>query len=51
MPRAVGAVLSAQLASMTELTTTLGTEDLYDLLEIVMVDAANRKTLEDRARE
>jgi hypothetical protein len=28
----------------------LGTEDLYDLLEIVMVDAYNRRKLEEKAR-
>jgi len=28
---------------MTELSTTLGAEDLYDLLEIVSVDAHNRR--------
>jgi hypothetical protein len=43
-------VISAQVASMTELTTTLGTEDLYDLLEIVMIDAYNRRKLEERVR-
>jgi hypothetical protein len=27
-----------------------GTEDLYDLLEIVMVDAFNRRKLEEKAQ-
>ena len=51
VPRAVGVVISSGLASLTELSTTLGTEDLYDLVEIVMVDAHNRRMLEERARD
>ena len=30
---------------MTELTSTLGLEDLYDLLEILAVDAHNDRVL------
>jgi hypothetical protein len=36
---------------MTELSTTLGAEDLYDLVEIVMIDAHNAKIAHDRARK
>jgi len=36
-------VVSSRLASLAELDTVLGYEDLYDLLEIVMVDAYNQR--------
>ncbi|HEX7687347.1 MAG TPA: transcription elongation factor GreA [Burkholderiaceae bacterium] len=45
MPRAIGVVVSSRLASMSELSTTLGTHDLYDLLEILAVDAHNERVL------
>lgn len=34
---------------LIQLQTVLGTEDLYDLLEIMIVDAKNRHILEKRA--
>ena len=40
--RAVGRVLSARMATMRELDEALGTEDLYDLLEVIVVDSYNR---------
>jgi hypothetical protein len=43
VPRAVALVVAARLASLTELGTTLGAEDLYDLLEIMVVDAHNER--------
>jgi hypothetical protein len=33
---------------MVELDTVLGVEDMYDLLEIITVDAINRQMMEDR---
>jgi hypothetical protein len=42
VPRAVGAVVSSRLATMAELDTVLGSEDLYDLLEIACVDSYNQ---------
>jgi hypothetical protein len=38
-------VVSARLASLSELSTTLGVQDLYDLLEIAAVDAHNERVL------
>lgn len=35
-------ILSAGLATMTEMSTSLGTQDLYDLLEVIAVDNHNR---------
>jgi hypothetical protein len=44
-------VISAQLATLSELTSTLGTEDLYDLVEIVIVDAYNQQQAHKAARK
>ena len=41
VPRTIGAVISSKLASLVELDTVLGAEDLYDLLEIIAVDSHN----------
>jgi hypothetical protein len=45
MPPQIGAVISARLASLHELQTDLGTEDLYIMLEILAVDAHNRRIM------
>ena len=37
--------MSSKLATMTELTTTLGAEDLYNLFEIAVVDAHNERVM------
>jgi hypothetical protein len=42
---ACGTVLSSGKASMTELGSSLGVEDLYLLVELVMVDAHNFRVL------
>jgi hypothetical protein len=34
--------VSSKLASLVDLDTVLGTEDLYDLLEILAVDTYNQ---------
>jgi len=43
VPRTVAAVISVKLATLHELDTVYGIEDLYDLLEVMSVDAHNRK--------
>jgi hypothetical protein len=43
VPRTIGAVLSSRLATMAELETLLGMEDVYDLLEIIAIDAHNKR--------
>ena len=50
VPRVVGAVVSSRLASFEALDSTLGTRDLYDLMEIVLVDAYNRRRIEEHHR-
>lgn len=42
---AIGAVISSGKATLVELDTVLGQEDLYDLLEVISVDAHNRRIL------
>ena len=43
--RAIGAVLSSRIASLAELDTVYGTEDVWTLLEIVSIDAHNERVL------
>lgn len=45
MPRAIATVLSTRLATLVELDTVLGVEDVYDLLEVAAVDAFNRRPI------
>ena len=45
MPRILGTVLSRGFATLHELDTIYGTEDLFDLLEIISVDAHNERIL------
>jgi hypothetical protein len=39
----IGAVISSGHARMTELDSALGIEDLYNLLEIIQIDAHNQR--------
>jgi hypothetical protein len=48
VPRTIGSVVSRGLASMHELDTVLGTEDLFDLVEIISVDCHNQNLLNKR---
>ena len=41
MPSTIGMVVSSRLATLHELGTVYGQEDLWDLLEIAMVDNHN----------
>lgn len=38
----IGAVISAGKATLHELDTVYGVEDLYDMLEVIAIDAHNR---------
>jgi len=48
---AIGAVVSGHPEMLNQLDTVLGTEDLYDLVEVLAVDARNRRELEKRAAD
>lgn len=41
MPRNIGTVISSGKATLLELQTVYGAEDLYDLLEVILVDNHN----------
>ena len=45
VPRAVAIIVSSGHASLTELSTTLGLEDLHDLMEIVVIDSHNDRVI------
>jgi hypothetical protein len=46
----VGAVVSSRLATLHELDTVYGTEDLYVLLEIISVDNHNQRVAHEKQR-
>jgi hypothetical protein len=41
-------VVSRKFATLHEMQTVYGSEDLYDFLEIIVVDSANERTLSER---
>ncbi len=43
MPLSIGAVVSSRLATLLELETVYGVEDTYLFLEVLTVDAYNRR--------
>ncbi|OMQ49987.1 transcription elongation factor GreA [Burkholderia pseudomallei] len=43
VPRTIGAVVSRRLATLHELQTVYGQDDLHDLLEIILVDSHNER--------
>ncbi|MFM0507653.1 transcription elongation factor GreA [Paraburkholderia sp. RL17-373-BIF-A] len=45
LPRSIGAVVSRRLATLHELQTVYGAEDLYNLLEVIAVDSHNEREL------
>ena len=42
VPRTIGAVVSSRMATLHELETIYGLEDLYAMLEIIAVDSHNQ---------
>lgn len=42
VPQSIGSVVSRKLASLVELDSVLGVEDLYNLLEIIAIDNHNQ---------
>lgn len=45
MPGIIGTVVSRGMASLHELDTVYGSQDLYDMMEIICVDNANQRIL------
>lgn len=42
MPQVIGTVVSRRLATLHELETVYGSQDLYDLMDIIAVDDYNQ---------
>lgn len=51
VPDAIGTVVSRRFASLHELSTVYGTQDLYDMLEIIAVDNHNQRIINQPARQ
>lgn len=45
VPQAIGAVVSSGKATLHELETVYSEADLYDLLEVIMIDAHNQRIM------
>lgn len=45
VPPTIGAAISADKSLIGPLSSTLGLEDLYDLLEVMEVDAENQRRI------
>ncbi len=43
VPRVIGVLISSRLATLAELDTVLGAEDVQDMLEVLTVDAHNKR--------
>lgn len=50
LPPHIGAVISAKLATLVECDTVYGVEDIYLMLEVLSVDAHNRRAYQDYQR-
>ena len=49
MPRRIALVVSSKMATLAELDSDLGSEDLDDLIEIMAVDSFNERLAAERA--
>jgi hypothetical protein len=50
VPRSIGAVVSRRLATLHELSTIYGQQDLHDLLELIVVDGHNERVAMERRK-
>ena len=51
LPASVGTVISARLATLVECQTVLSIEDVYNLIEVLAVDANNRRVMAERSQK
>ena len=51
VPRTIGAVITSKHATLHELNTVYGMEDLYDLLEIISIDAHNQRVMQEKSEK
>lgn len=49
MPGIIGTIVSRNLATLHELDTVYGTQDMHDMLEIVAVDSYNQRVMQKQA--
>jgi len=47
VPHAIGMVVSRRLATLHELDTVYGAEDMYNMLELLVVDSFNQRVLNE----
>jgi hypothetical protein len=47
VPQTIGIVVSMRLATLHELETVYGIQDVYDMLEICVVDNENKRRVEE----
>lgn len=50
IPRQIGALISSGKATLEECSTVYSVEDVYLMLEVVAVDAHNRKMADEHAK-
>lgn len=50
VPLPIATIISSGKASLYELSTSLSVEDEWDILEVIMVDAHNRRVMAKRER-
>lgn len=51
VPPMIGSVVNSKLATLHELETVYGLEDLYNLYEIILIKVANEQASWRKARE
>ena len=51
VPPMIGSVVNSRLATLYELQTVYGLEDLYNLYEIILVKVANEQKMVEKAKE
>ena len=51
VPPMIGSVVNSKLATLYELQSIYGTEDLFDLYEIIIIKIANEQKVMDRIKE
>jgi len=51
VPPMIGAVVNSRLATLHELETVYGLEDLFNLYEIIIIKVANEQKMYDEAQQ
>lgn len=50
LPRSIGAVVSSDKATLRECQEYYSIEDVYNMLEVIAIDAHNRRVMDEYAR-